>query len=161
MRRSTTVLITLVCAAALVIAAGCTGASQAREPATPEEMAVSLFGQAKDGTVEPGVYEALVDATGQFTVKCRCALSDRDAVSATRTRVLDLLRRAFKFDSVQSVSIQVDFPFRDAVGNLSIEPGLSVKMTRETASQLGWENVGVSDLPDICDEWLLDERLGG
>lgn len=161
MRRLLIMLTSLLCLVAMAVAAGCADTSQAREPATPEEMAITLFGQAREGTQEPGVYEAVVDETGLFTVKCRCALSDRDAVAATRTRVLDLFRRAFKFDQVQSVEVQVDFPFRDGSGNLIIEPGLTARMTRETASQLGWENVGVGDLPEICDEWLLDERLDG
>jgi len=161
--RTATLCLVLAVLAVLagLLAAGCRASSpQAKPPATPEELALRLFGQPREGTQEPGVYQAEVDASGEFTVKVRCALANDDAVSQSRKKLLELFRDGFAFANVSAISVQIDFPFTDAAGNLSLEPGLAARMTRQTASGIDWTNLSHQDLPEAVDEWWLDERLG-
>jgi len=64
-----------VLVAVAVITAGSLTTAQVMKwkdrPHTPEELAYTLFGRAREGTQEPGVYSAEVTDAGEFVVKCR------------------------------------------------------------------------------------------
>ncbi len=128
-------------------------------PKTPEELAVMLFGQPREGTEEPGVYQATVSGDGEFTVMCRYALVT-GSLAGCEAKIKDLFAQGFKlFGNLTSISVQMDFPFRDQAGNITLEKGLTARMSRATAATVDWESLQPRKLPEMCDEWWVDDRV--
>jgi len=128
-------------------------------PATPEELAIAVFGAGRPDTQDPGVYQVEVDASGQLTVMCRFAVLTPDALSQCRAKLVELFREGFKFENVDSIHVQMDFPFRDEAGKMTLEKGLTVRLGRIKNSQIDWAVFNARDLPNVCDEWWVDPRV--
>ena len=147
-----------------VVAAGCSRAPDSRPPEppkTPEELAVRLFGQAREGSQDPGVFVAEIGESGEFTIKARVAILKYDSVAQCTERVRELLERVFEFDQPSSIDVEMVFVYRDASGNIHHEAGLTLRMLRETHERIDWETMTAGGLPGACDEWWLAKKFGG
>jgi hypothetical protein len=142
---------------ACVMVVGCRRAPAG--PATPEELAIAVFGAGRPDTQDPGVYQVEVDASGRLRVMCRFAVLTPDALSQCRAKLVELFREGFKFENVDSIYVQMDFPFRDKAGNMTLEKGLVVSLSRVRNSQIDWAVFNARDLPNVCDEWWVDPRV--
>ncbi len=152
-------LVSLVLAASALAAGGC----RPREslPKTPEELAIKILGSARPDTQDPGVYNVEVDASGELVVLFRYGIMESDAVRQCEVKLGELLRDGFKYESVKSIFVQVDFPFRDKSNNITLEKGITVRMTRAAAEAIDWSIFDPTSLPRAANEWWLDARLGG
>jgi len=157
---ATAAALALTLAVACLAAAGCKAETQA-PPATPEELAAKVFGQARPGTLEPGVYETAVDASGELTVKLRLGIVTSDSLRRCEERLVAFFSDVFRYQNVTSVYVQIDFPFRDGKGNVSLEKGLTVRLRRTTAGGIDWKTFDPAALPRTADSWWVDVRVGG
>jgi len=128
-------------------------------PRTPQELAYSLFGRPPQGTVEPGVYVAELDESGRFTVRIRYALVHDQAVERCQERLLRFFAKVFRFRSVSSVAVVIDFPFLAEADQMELETGLRAVISRSAAEQVDWVETPPGNLPGLCDEWWQDPRL--
>jgi len=147
-----------------VLAAGCSKAPTSRvpePPKTPEELAVRLFGEAREGSQDPGIFEAAVDEAGAFTVKARVIVLTSDSVAQCKERVKELVERGFAFEELASIHVEMVFVYRDASGNIRLETGLTAKMLRETFEKTDWAALTIQGFAQACDEWWLAEAFGG
>ncbi len=128
-------------------------------PATPEELAIAVFGAGRPDTQDPGVYQVEVDASGQLTVMCHFAVLTPDALSQCQAKLVELFREGFRFENVDSIYVQMDFPFRDEAGKMTLEKGLTVRLGRIRNSRIDWAVFNPRDLSKVCDEWWVDPRV--
>lgn len=144
--------------AALAMVAGCKPKEEPL-PKTPEEFAIKIFGQGRPDTQDPGVYQVGIDASGELTVMLRFAVLTSDARAQCNVRIVELLKDVFTYSSVQSVFVQIDFPFRDSAGAITLEKGLTMRMRRATAEGIDWATLVAGTISQKADEWWVDERV--
>jgi len=150
--------LTLTLLTASGLAVGCRKAPPAL-PQTPGELVTSIFGVPKEGSEEPGVYATELTPTGEFVVNCRYVMMAR-GMPGCQERLNQLFSDVFRFESVSSVYVEMIFPFRDKAGKITLEKGLTVRLTRATAATVDWANLKPGNLPTTCDEWWQDPRAG-
>jgi hypothetical protein len=140
------------------LAAGCRKAPPPL-PQTPEELVTSIFGVPREGSEDPGVYATELTPAGEFAVNCRYVMM-AGGMRGCQERLIQLFSDVFRFENVTSVYVEMIFPFRDKAGKITLEKGLTVRLTRATAATVDWANLKPGDLPTTCTEWWQDPRAG-
>ena len=139
------------------LAAGCRKAPL--PPQTPEELVTSIFGVPREGSVDPGVYATELTVAGEFVVNCRYVMV-AGGMRGCQGRLILFFSDVFRFENVSSVYVEMIFPFRDSPDKITLEKGLTVRLTRATAATVDWANLKPGDLPTTCNEWWQDPRAG-
>ena len=106
------------------------------------------------------VYRACIEeSAGEFVVNCRYVMVAR-GMRGCQERLIQFFSDVFRFENVSSVYVEMIFPFRDKAGTMTLEKGLTVRLTRATATTVDWANLKPGNLPTTCNEWWQDPRAG-
>ncbi len=140
------------------LAAGCRKAPPPL-PQTPEELVTSIFGVPREGSVDPGVYATELTVAGEFVVNCRYVMV-AGGMRGCQGRLILFFSDVFRFENVSSVYVEMIFPFRDSPDKITLEKGLTVRLSRATAATVDWANLRPGNLPTTCNEWWQDPRAG-